>query len=145
MVEIDNMFNQQSTKDSKNKLYSLKNAVKHLKMAYIKEDLRLITNLNHSYDQLLINEEILRATESILAMVSGDLIDLEQFLDTSSIIDKRFKDDKKYSVLMHQFMKIQREVIPSLENLNKTYNAMSGDIKDELTENDIEKTSIKEL
>jgi hypothetical protein len=116
MTEIDALFNQSNTKDSKKKLNNLKNLAKTLQHAYVKEDLKLITNLNHSYDQLKNSDEILRAAEFIIAMVNGELIELEEFLDTSSIIERRFQDDKKYSILMHQFQKIQREVIPSLEN-----------------------------
>lgn len=70
------------------------------------------------------SDEVLKACEFIISLVSGELIALEDFLETSSTIEKRFKDDKKYSVLMHQFQKIQRDIIPSLENCNMTYNAM---------------------
>jgi len=78
-------------------------------------------------------------------MVNGDLVELQEFLDTSSIIDRRFRDDKKYSILMHQFQKIQREIIPSLENLNNTYNAMADDNQNLVNEKEYEKYSIKEL
>lgn len=90
----------------------------------MKEDLKLIKNLNYSFEQLSHNEAVLGAVGNIAKMLKGELVYLNDFLTTIEIIEKNFKDDKKYSMLMHQFQKIQREVIPSLEQLNKTSNAL---------------------
>ena len=124
---LDSLFDITSPDLLKQKILNLGDSLASLRYFYKNEDLKMVKNLNHSFEQLTQSERMLRASENIAKMLGGDVIHLTEFLNTVEIIKKTFKDDKKYSVLMHQFQKIQRDVIPSLDELNKISNAISSD------------------
>lgn len=121
---IESLFEITSPNALTTRIGQLISQLSYLRASYTKEDLKLIKNLNYNFEQLTHNEAVLGAVGNIAKMLKGELVYLNDFLTTIEIIEKNFKDDKKYSLLMHQFQKIQREVIPSLEQLNKTSNAL---------------------
>lgn len=124
MHSIDGLFDITSPVALTNKLGHLVKQLNYLRSVYIKEDLKLIRSISQNFDQLLQSEAVIGAIGNICKMLKGELIDVNDFLITAEIISRNFNDDKKYSLLMHQYQKIQREIIPSLDQLKKISEAL---------------------
>jgi len=125
MADLDGLFGLSAPREMLMKLDGLYASLNHLRTSYHKEDLKLIKNLSFSYEQLKQSEKILTACRNIGYILSGEPVHINDFLTTIEIIEKSFKDDRKYSMLMHQFQKIQKDIIPSLDELNKVSNALN--------------------
>lgn len=123
-AEIENLFELTSSSTLANKVKFLISNLKGLKAVYQKEDLRLIKNMNRLYEQLTNTETVLTACIQIARVIGGDKIDLEHFVAVSEVIESQMKEEWKYSMLMHQYMKIKKEFCPSLEQLEKVYKAV---------------------
>lgn len=122
--EIESLFELTSSSTLAGKVKFLISNLAGLKSVYLKEDLRLIKNMNRLYEQLTNTETVLSACIQIAKVIGGDKIDLEHFVVVSEVIESQMKEEWKYSMLMHQYMKIKKEFCPSLEQLEKVYKAV---------------------
>lgn len=125
VAELNALFGISAPSEMKQRIQNLFTTLNYLRITFHKEDLKLIKNLKYNFEQLKTNERVLIACQNIATILCGELIHINEFLSTIEIIDKHFKDDRKYSMLMHQFQKIQKDIVPSLNELNKVYNAIN--------------------
>jgi len=123
-IQVESLFGMTNPQALTAKIKSLSTTLVYLQNQYQKEDLKLIKNLSRLWDQLSQTEQLLLACTHIARMLNGELIEFEQFLTITEIVESSVKDDRKYSLLMHQFQKLQRDILPSLEQLNKVLNAI---------------------
>ena len=124
--QIESLFSTTNSSSLNSQIKQLSSTMASLQAMYHKEDHKMIKNLNKTFEQLNQSESILVACAHISRIISGEVIDLEQFMVISEIVEANVKDDRKYSMLMYQFQKIQKEILPSLEQLNKITNNING-------------------
>lgn len=104
--QLDALFKESVPSEMMRRVVNLVSSLNYLRATYLKEDLKLIKNLVFHFEQLRSSEKTLVACRHIATVLNGSPIHINEFLTTIEIIEKQFKDDRKYSMLMHQFQKI---------------------------------------
>lgn len=134
--EVESLFSLSNSSTILSKIKLLHMTLMGLQNSYVKEDLKLIKNLTKLFEQISQTQTILVACSHIAKVIGDEVIDVEDFVTITEIIESNMKEDRKYSTLMLQFQHIQKELVPSLDQLNKIYNALQDTTHQEVKERD---------